>query len=70
MQNTGNLATLFEMLVTLFEKLDINQECWHAASLENWKSDCKEDHVVGINLYKNNLYKNNISEEKEGDNDV
>ena len=25
--NHGNLATLFEMLVTLFEKLDNNQEC-------------------------------------------
>ena len=27
LQITGNLATLFEMLVTLFEKLDNNQEC-------------------------------------------
>ena len=67
MQKTGNLATLFEMFATLFEKLNINQECWHAASLENWKnSDREEDHhVVGINLYRKE-----ILEEKEVDIEV
>ena len=37
--------------------------CCKSGKLENWKSDRKEDLVVGINLYRNK-----ISEEKEVDN--